>query len=138
MDDTVPNAPGEEQDGLAPATITVYSSPTCGCCEQYERYLEANGIKVKSVKTEHLADVKDSLGIPPDLRSCHTATVNGYFVEGHVPLEAIWRLLEERPGIDGIALPGMPSGSPGMGGAKAEPFIIYSIVDGKVDEFMRL
>lgn len=116
----------------------VYSSPTCGCCGQYETYLEAEGFQVKSIKTESLADIKDNLGIPSDMRSCHTAMVGEYFVEGHVPVEAIWKLLEERPEIEGIALPGMPPGSPGMGGVKAQPFIIYAIADGDVDEFMTL
>lgn len=86
--------------------------------------------------TEDVAEIKDDLGIPPDMQSCHTLIVEDYFVEGHVPLEAIRKLLEEQPPIDGIALPGMPSGSPGMGGMKAEPFTIYSIVEGRVDEFM--
>lgn len=72
------------------------------------------------------------------MQSCHTTLVSEYFVEGHVPVEAIWKLLEEQPPIDGIALPGMPSGSPGMGGDKEKPLVIYSILDGKAEEFITL
>ena len=82
--------------------------------------------------------IKDSFGVPQDMRSCHTSMVEDYFLEGHVPLEAIRKLLDERPAIDGLALPGMPPGSPGMGGVKSEPFVIYSIVDGGIDEFVTL
>jgi len=132
-----PTASTEEPTAAA-QTITVHSSPTCGCCGEYERYLEEEGFKVESIKTEDTTELKDSLGVPTDMRSCHTAMVDEYFVEGHVPVEAIRKLLEEQPQIDGIALPGMPSGSPGMAGIKAQPLTIYSIVDGGIDEFMTL
>ncbi len=135
---TMPGAPPEEQGAQASTLVTVYRSPTCGCCQEYERYLEAEGFNVESIKTEDHTEIKDRLDIPPDMRSCHTAMIEEYFIEGHVPVEAIRKLLEERPLIDGIALPGMPSGSPGMGGDKEQPFIIYSIVEGKVDEFVTL
>ncbi len=83
-------------------------------------------------------EVKDDYGIPEDMRSCHTSIMGDYYVEGHVPVEAIWKLLQEQPEIDGIALPGMPDGSPGMSGKKEQPFIIYSIADGEVEEFVKL
>ncbi|TET97878.1 MAG: hypothetical protein E3J29_04100 [Dehalococcoidia bacterium] len=130
-------APTGEQAAVA-QTITVYSSPTCGCCREYERYLEAEGFEVESIKTEEFTEVTDSLGVPLAMRSCHIAIIDEYFVEGHVPVEAIWKLLEEQPAIDGIALPGMPSGSPGMAGIKAQPLIIYGVVEGRIDEFMTL
>jgi hypothetical protein len=82
--------------------------------------------------------MKDGLGIPLDMRSCHTSMVGDYFLEGHIPIEAISKLLDEGPTIDGLALPGMPSGSPGMGGAKTVPFTIYAIVDGRISEFVTL
>ena len=132
-----PTASPEEPTAAA-QSITVHSSPTCGCCEEYERYLEEEGFEVERIMMEDTTELKDSLGVPTDMRSCHTAMVDEYFVEGHVPVEAIWKLLEERPQIDGIALPAMPSGSPGMGGVKAQPFVIYSIVAGGIDEFMTL
>jgi hypothetical protein len=127
-----------ERDGQASAVVTVYSSPTCGCCHEYEKYLEENGFEVESIMTDDLTEIKDELNIPEEMRSCHTAKVGEYFVEGHVPVEAIRKLLEEQPPIGGIALPGMPPGSPGMGGAKEEPFTIYAIVDGEAEEFVTL
>jgi hypothetical protein len=133
-----PEASSGKQKDQAPISVTVYSSPTCGCCGHYESYLEAEGFAVKSVKTGDLPTIKGGYGIAPDMQSCHTTTIDGYFVEGHVPAEAIWKLLEEQPQIDGIALPGMPPGSPGMGGEKEQAFTIFSIVAGKVDEFMVL
>lgn len=133
-----PGASPDEQGTHASTVVTVYSSPTCGCCHQYERYLEEKGFELESIRTENLDEIKDDLGIPQDMQACHTATIEEYFVEGHVPVEAIWKLLEEQPPIDGIALPGMPSGAPGMGGDKTEPFVIYSIVDGRSQEFMTL
>ena len=81
-------------------------------------------------------EVKDEFDIPEDMRSCHTSIIGEYYVEGHVPVEAIWKLLREQPEIDGIALPGMPDGSPGMRGKKEQPFIIYSVADGRVEEFV--
>ena len=124
--------------GASPAltAITVYRSPTCGCCVGWEQYLETAGFDVESVVTDDVAAIKDDLQIPDEMRSCHTAIIGGYFIEGHVPIEAIHKLLEEQPEIDGIALPGMPPGSPGMGGEKSELFVVYSVTDGSVDEFM--
>lgn len=124
------NAPG--------LTATVYRSPACGCCENYEGYLEGAGFRVQSVSLSDPAAIKDELGIPQEMRGCHTTVLGDYYVEGHVPVEAIWKLLEERPPIDGIALPGMPLGSPGMGGAKAGPFVVYAIAGDEVTEFMSI
>ncbi len=87
---------------------------------------------------DDITDMKDDLGIPQHMWSCHTSIVGDYFLEGHVPMEAIRKLLDEHPAIDGLALPGMPPGSPGMGGVKSEPFVIYSIVDGRINEFVTL
>lgn len=120
------------------AVVTLYRTSTCGCCVGYIDYLEDQGFQVDDVVVEDLDAVKDDLHIPHDMRSCHTALVGDYFVEGHVPAEAVLTLLSERPAIDGIALPGMPAGSPGMGGEKAEPFVIYSITDGRTAEFMTI
>ncbi len=136
--DVAPDGSPEEQETPASTLVTVYSSPTCGCCHEYEKYLKDEGFEVESIRMEDLTEMKEDLGIPSDMQSCHTTMVEEYFVEGHVPVEAIWKLLEEQPEIDGIALPGMPSGSPGMGGDKAEPSMIYSVVEGSVEEFMTL
>ncbi len=118
--------------------VTTYRSPTCGCCVGWEEYLKTAGFEVESVVTDDVTAIKDDLQIPDDMRSCHTAIIGDYFVEGHVPVEAIQKLLDEQPEIDGIALPGMVQGSPGMSGEKSEPFVIYSVSGGSVDEFMTI
>jgi len=87
---------------------------------------------------ESLDEMKNSLGVPMDLQSCHTAVIGDYFIEGHMPLEVIEKLLTEKPNIKGIALPGMPMGSPGMPGSKTEDFLIYQVNnDGSYEEYMR-
>lgn len=106
--------------------------PTCSCCSEHEAYLRDAGLRIRVEVTEDIAAVKDAYDIPTDMRSCHTSVIAGYFIEGHVPLEAIQQLLRERPDLDGIALPGMPSGAPGMGGAPGGPLTVYGIRDGQV------
>jgi hypothetical protein len=96
------------------ATVTVYKSPTCGCCAKWVEHMQGHGYKVVVHDTENMAPVKADLGVPDALGSCHTATVGGYVVEGHVPAADIDRLLKERPKVAGLAVPGMPTGSPGM------------------------
>jgi hypothetical protein len=114
--------------------IEVHRSPTCGCCEEYEDYLRAEGFTVEEVVREDIAELKDTLGVPPGYGSCHTALIDGYFVEGHVPADVILDLLETQPDVDGIALPGMPAGSPGMPGSKEGPWTIYSVTGGEPTE----
>jgi hypothetical protein len=109
---------------------TLYKNPQCGCCEGHAEHLRANGFDVKSVETHDLPLIKQSHGVTPALEGCHTIEVGGYVVEGHVSAATIKRLLAERPAIKGISLPGMPEGSPGMGGRKTEPFKIYEITNG--------
>ena len=111
---------------------TVYKDPSCSCCKKYTPYLEAEDMKVNIVETNNIADIKKQHNIPGAMQSCHTTIIGEYFVEGHVPVEAVQKLLSEKPDIDGIAMPGMPSGSPGMPGAKKAPFEVYAIKDGKV------
>lgn len=120
------------QSGLATAELTLTRSPTCACCKGHEAYLEQAGIAVRTVIDEDITTIKEDHRIPSEMRSCHTSEVAGYFVEGHVPLAAIERLLTERPEIDGIALPGMPAGSPGMGGTLEGPLVVFAIADGEV------
>ena len=127
--------PRESPAPVGALAIEVHRSSTCECCGRYEAYLRQNGVQVSSVIEEDVAGLKESLGIPADMRSCHTSLVEGYFVEGHVPLEAIRQLLDTRPGIDGIALPGMPPGAPGMEGSGSGPLTIYAIDGGSVTEF---
>lgn len=118
--------------------VVMYKSPTCGCCGEYGKYLEAKGFKVKTIEVENPLEIKRGFGVPEDMYSCHTLKIGNYYVEGHVPVEAIYELLDENPQIDGIALPGMPQGSPGMPGVKEGPFVIYSVSKGEVREFTRL
>ncbi len=116
--------------------MTVYKSPTCGCCENWLEIVDARGMGARGVNTEDMDAVKQQFGVPKNMEGCHTAIVDGYFVEGHVPFEAIERLLQERPEIDGIAVPGMPAGSPGMSGYLEGPLTVYAIVDGEASPYM--
>ena len=109
-----------------PVTITVYKSPTCGCCVKWADHLEAGGLAVKAIDVENMARIKKENGVPARLASCHTALVDGYVIEGHVPVEDILRLLEERPDIVGLAVPRMPIGSPGMEGPNPEPYDVFA------------
>jgi hypothetical protein len=109
---------------------TLYKNPQCSCCETYADYLRENGFEVTVVPTHDLPLIKRQYGVPAPLEGCHTTLVDGYVVEGHVPVATILRLLAEKPTIKGISLPGMPAGSPGMFGDKTEPFTIYEIADG--------
>lgn len=118
--------------------IVVYKSPNCGCCVGWISYMRRQGFEVEEVNREDSSSIKNEYSIPNELQSCHTAVVGGYFVEGHVPVEAVNKLLEEKPDIDGIGLAGMPSGSPGMPGLKTEEFKIYSLKDGVILDFMAL
>ena len=112
--------------GAAPAQqATLYKSPSCGCCQHYADYLSENGFDVTVRETHDLVSVNREAGVPDDLWSCHVMHVEGYAVSGHIPAEIVRRLLDERPDVRGITLPGMPAGSPGMGGAKQEPFVVY-------------
>lgn len=96
-------------------TITVYKSPTCGCCGGWVDYLRDNGFHVETHNTDSITDVKAKFGLTDGrLMSCHTAIIDGYVVEGHVPVDDIQRLINEKPDIVGISAPGMPRMSPGM------------------------
>jgi hypothetical protein len=104
---------------------TLYKDPECGCCGGYADHLRASGFEIEIVPTTDLAEVKRRHGVPQALESCHTMLIDGYVVEGHVPLASLRRLLAEKPAVTGISLPGMPLGSPGMNGEKTEPFTVY-------------
>jgi len=111
------------QAGAAAAEITVYKDANCGCCSRWISHLRDAGFMVTAHDAIDLGRIKAALGVPEDLHSCHTATVDGYVVEGHVPAADIKRLLSERPEGRGVAVPGMPIGSPGMEqGAMREPY----------------
>jgi hypothetical protein len=107
--------------------VTVTKDPSCGCCTGWAEHIGAAGFPVRIVETQNMDAIKQRLGVPPALYSCHTAEVDGYVVEGHVPAAAIQRLLIERPAVTGLAVPGMPAGSPGMdfAGVTAEPYAVF-------------
>lgn len=113
-------------------SATMYRSPYCGCCLGHAEYLRQQGYEVEVIELEPeaLAYMKAEHTIPERQQGCHTIMIEGYVVEGHVPVEAIEKLLAERPDIAGITLPGMPAGSPGMGGTKSEPFTVLVIGEG--------
>ena len=118
--------------------VEVIKTSSCGCCYGYVLFLEEENFKVKQTDMRSLHLVKKKYNIPLEMQSCHTTILGKYFIEGHVPIEAINKLLKEKPDIDGIALPGMPIGTPGMPGKKEEPYIIYQLVDGKPSVFMTI
>lgn len=124
---------------LQDASTVMYKSPTCGCCDSYADVLASRGVKVDvEADDEAVAQAKRQYGVPSAAVSCHTIVMEGYVVEGHVPLEAIEALLDERPDIAGIALPGMPPGSPGMPGTKQAPFEVLQFGDGSLSPFLSL
>ena len=114
----------------APATpvIDVYKSPTCGCCNKWIDHLRANGLDVRSYDTDNVAQHKARLGVPPGYGSCHTAEVDGYVIEGHVPAREIKRLLKEKPRARGLVVPAMPAGSPGMeADGRKDPYKVFLV-----------
>ena len=118
--------------------VEVFKTPTCGCCYGYVLFLEKEKYKVKQTDMRSLHSIKQKYNIPVEMQSCHTTIMGKYFIEGHVPIEAINKLLKEQPDIDGIALPGMPIGTPGMPGDKDEPYVIYQLTEGKFSVFMTI
>jgi len=118
--------------------ITVYSSPTCGCCHKWVAHLKTSGFHVTVESVADVTPVKQKLGVPDSLWSCHTATVERYSVEGHVPADVIQRMLDEKPDILGISAPGMPNGSPGMEGFGNDTYDIVAFrTDGSTTVYAR-
>lgn len=113
----------------AATAVTLYKSPTCECCAKYVQYLEKNGFAVKAINQDDMDAIKKRHGTAR-AASCHTALIDGYVVEGHVPVRAISKMLNEKPDIIGISAPGMPENSPGMGEEKPGTLTIYAIPKG--------
>lgn len=119
--------------------ITVFKSPYCGCCAKWVDYMRAAGFQVAVRDMDDVTTVKRMAGVPAPLESCHTATVQGYVIEGHVPVEAVRRLLSGETGYRGLSAPGMPSGSPGMEGGTPEPYTVYGFdAKGNAEAFMSI
>jgi hypothetical protein len=111
---------------LAKPVITVYKDPGCGCCKNWIAHLIKHGYRVDAKDSPNMTEIKHTLGVPTGLTACHTAMVNGYLIEGHVPATDIDRLLAQKPKIAGLAVPGMPAGSPGMEGASAQRYQVLT------------
>ena len=126
-----------DQIAIKDVQAVVYKSPNCGCCGAWAQYAERRGMDVEVNEVRDLDQVKEKHDIPQGKQSCHTTVVGDYVVEGHVPTSAVNKLLSEEPDIQGIGLPGLPQGSPGMPGPKQEDWNIYSLQeDGTTSEFM--
>jgi hypothetical protein len=119
-------APGRAR-ASGPIPVTLYKNPQCTCCESYAQYLDQSGFKVDVKATNDLAEISRKAGIPGDLQGCHTSFIGSYVVDGHVPVKTIRKLLDEKPAIVGITLPGMPPGSPGMSGDKTASLIVFAV-----------
>ena len=117
-----------QRPGASGPVVEVYKSPTCGCCSLWVEHLRKDGFTVKTTDTDEMDAFKTKHNVPGRARSCHTALVGGYVLEGPVPVADIKRLLKERPAVAGLAVPGMPIGSPGMevAGMKGQPYDVFS------------
>lgn len=112
---------------LDPLKITVYKSPTCGCCGDWVTHLEQHRFEVTAINRSDMSAIKKELGVPVEMQSCHTAVVNGYVIEGHVPATDIRQLVERQDSSLGLAVPRMPVGSPGMEmGTRKDAFKVIS------------
>ena len=114
----------------AAPVIEVFKTASCGCCGAWVEHLKANGFVTRVVNVDNPSDYRERGGIPNELGSCHTGMVQGYAIEGHVPASDIKRLLATKPKARGLAVPGMPLGSPGMEGPREDPFDVL-LVDAK-------
>ncbi len=114
------------QQRQASAKVLVYKTPTCGCCAKWVGHMEKAGFEVETRDLDNLSAIKNQYGVKRDFSSCHTAIVDGYIVEGHVPPMFVKKLLDERPDVKGITVPGMPIGSPGMEGPNPQPYDVLS------------
>lgn len=118
------------------AEVQVFRSPSCGCCGKWVEHMEAAGFTVSETLTDDLDPIKQEHGVSEDLASCHTAIADGYVIEGHIPAADVQRLLAEKPDVTGIAVPGMPIGSPGMEiGDEREPYTVFSFDESGAEPF---
>ena len=119
--------------------VQIFKSSSCGCCDAYSKYTGKNEYNVEVNDVQDMSKIKNQYGVPSEIESCHTMIVGDYFVEGHVPLEAVEKMILEKPNIKGIGISGMPAGSPGMPGTKSGVWTIQAInMDGSLSEFMTI
>jgi len=117
----------QAEEATADKEMTVYRSPTCGCCGKWIEHVKQNHFVVKDIVSDDMQAIKQKLGVPEQLASCHTAVVDGYVIEGHVPAADIEKLLQTKPKVTGISAPGMPMGSPGMEmGSRQDDYAVVS------------
>lgn len=121
---------GSDADAGSDPELLVYRSPTCGCCAKWVDHMREAGFEVNVEETMEMSGVKTRTGVPLELSSCHTTVVGDYVIEGHVPADVVKRFLEEAPEVKGIAVPGMPTGSPGMEGPNPRPYAVIAF-DGR-------
>jgi hypothetical protein len=123
--------PGSPVGKSKSPTLIVHKSATCGCCKEWVKHMERAGFAVETRDVDNLGPIKERVGIPPAMGSCHTAEVGGYFVEGHVPASDVERLLAQRPKARGLTVPGMPIGSPGMEvpSGESQAYDVYLVAD---------
>lgn len=121
-----------------PATATLYKNPQCMCCDGYARHLEGRGVEVTVISSADMNEIKTRAGVPYGKGSCHTVKAGDYWIEGHVPLAALEAFFEETPSAAGIGLAGMPIGTPGMPGAKTEPYNVYTFSEHEATPYMAL
>ncbi len=116
----------------APPAVTVFKTKTCGCCGKWVEHMRAGGFKVIVNEVASTGEYRQKYGVPEKLQSCHTAVVSGYSIEGHVPAAEIQRLLKEKPKAKGLAVPGMPTGSPGMEGSHHDAYSVVRFGEGGI------
>jgi hypothetical protein len=121
----------------APLKITVYKSPSCGCCKDWVAYMHGQGFETDVREMNDLTEIKRSFGVPAKLESCHTAFVGGYVIEGHVPADLVKKILADRPKIAGLSAPGMPADAPGMGTGNTPYDVISWDKAGKTSVFAK-
>lgn len=125
--------PAVAADAIA---VTMYKNPSCACCDEWAKHMERNGFVVETIKSSEMSRIKEREGLTYETASCHTAFVDGYVVEGHVPARDVQRLLRERPEVKGLAVPGMPMGSPGMEGSYRESYDVVTYdLQGNIEVF---
>jgi len=123
----------EARSGTGSVVVSAYRTPSCGCCKGWLDHIKKAGFSVQDYVVNNLTAIKQRYRVPAGLASCHTARINGYVIEGHVPVSAIEKLLKERPNVAGIAVPGMPLGSPGMESPlKRETYTVFTFTNSGV------
>jgi hypothetical protein len=130
---------GQATAPAASKTVTMYKTVGCGCCSIWAEHMRKAGFKVSSMEVSDLARIKNAYGVPASTHTCHTSLVDGYVFEGHVPIDAVQKLLKERPKIAGLAVPGMPIGSPGMEmGSRKDPYDVLAFDrEGKTSIYLK-